>query len=334
MFRFEIVCIHFFWRRTSMLIVPLILALSLPISQAVGDTSEPRIFLTFDDGPIDASLNVLDTLKANGVKATFFLNGFRLKTQGGEKHDHAREALRRMIREGHVIGNHSYDHMRHNSVFENKDYPVDSYRDLEADSTYFSPLNIATIVDALGILSKRSNNAIASIGRMPFSNNWVLPGLSVVCACCTGDGVPPWSPLSKCGTVEQPFSNSARIAGDIAAVLFREHGMAFYGWDVEWGPSNWDAQRVSETLAPEEAIEKEVVEAFNGKGCTIRKLSSEVSCDSPVIQNKVIVLTHDYFFENSWRGRGADINLPKLDKLIKTLKRSGYQFDTLDHYLK
>ncbi len=62
-------------------------------------------------------------------------------------------------------------------------------------------------------------------------------------------------------------------------------------------------------------------------------LSPEVSCGSKTVTGKVIVLTHDSLYENSWRGRGKDVNLPQLDKLIKSVKAKGYVFDTLDHYL-
>jgi len=47
----------------------------------------------------------------------------------------------------------------------------------------------------------------------------------------------------------------------------------------------------------------------------------------------VIVLMHDFLFENGARGRGKDVNMPQLVKLIESLKAKGYTFDTLDHYI-
>lgn len=68
-----------------------------------GAAREKRIALTFDDGPDDSfTPQVLDVLKAHGVKATFFLIGKR-----AEEHP---DMVRRIVREGHVIGNHSYGH--------------------------------------------------------------------------------------------------------------------------------------------------------------------------------------------------------------------------------
>lgn len=70
-----------------------------------GDFGRREIALTFDDGPHPESANkILDILKAKGIKATFFLVGKRI-----EQHP---EVVRRMLAEGHVVGNHTQDHLR------------------------------------------------------------------------------------------------------------------------------------------------------------------------------------------------------------------------------
>lgn len=62
-----------------------------------------QIALTFDDVPDPRyTPQVLRILSANGVKATFFIVGSRAK-----KHP---DLVARIVREGHVIGNHSYNH--------------------------------------------------------------------------------------------------------------------------------------------------------------------------------------------------------------------------------
>lgn len=64
-----------------------------------------RVALTFDDGPNPATTNlVLDVLAANEIKATFFINGNRVNSQA------ARDALKRIIDEGHILANHSHNH--------------------------------------------------------------------------------------------------------------------------------------------------------------------------------------------------------------------------------
>lgn len=60
------------------------------------------VALTFDDGPCRYTGAVLDTLKAHGAKATFFMNGYNLQIYADQ--------VRRMVAEGHQIANHTYNH--------------------------------------------------------------------------------------------------------------------------------------------------------------------------------------------------------------------------------
>lgn len=66
-------------------------------------TKGPKICLTFDDGPSPTiTPKLLDLLKQYNVHATFFVVG-----KNAERYP---DLLKRMIDEGHEIGNHSYDH--------------------------------------------------------------------------------------------------------------------------------------------------------------------------------------------------------------------------------
>jgi len=68
-----------------------------------GDASYKVVALTFDDGPSPIwTPKILDELKKSGVKATFFMLG-----QHVEKYP---DIARRVVLEGHEIGNHTYDH--------------------------------------------------------------------------------------------------------------------------------------------------------------------------------------------------------------------------------
>ena len=63
-----------------------------------------KIYLTFDDGPHPSITPfVLDELKIYGAKATFFCVGSNV-----EKHP---EVYKRIISEGHAVGNHTYNHL-------------------------------------------------------------------------------------------------------------------------------------------------------------------------------------------------------------------------------
>jgi peptidoglycan/xylan/chitin deacetylase (PgdA/CDA1 family) len=66
-------------------------------------TSGGKIALTFDDGP-DPRITplILDTLREHHIKATFFVVGRRVEENP--------DLLRRIVDEGHTIGNHTYAH--------------------------------------------------------------------------------------------------------------------------------------------------------------------------------------------------------------------------------
>lgn len=66
--------------------------------------NEKEIYLTFDDGPSQNTGEILNILKQNNIKATFFVVTNNHDTP--EMHS----MLQRIIREGHTIGIHSYSH--------------------------------------------------------------------------------------------------------------------------------------------------------------------------------------------------------------------------------
>ncbi len=63
------------------------------------------VYLTFDDGPIpEVTPKVLEILDRYGVKATFFMVGENI-----DKHP---EVFAQVVKGGHAIGNHTYNHMK------------------------------------------------------------------------------------------------------------------------------------------------------------------------------------------------------------------------------
>lgn len=73
-------------------------------------TDSDAVFLTFDEGyeypdansPTGNTAHILDTLKEKGVKAVFFVTLPYAKSNP--------DLIKRMINEGHIIGNHSVNH--------------------------------------------------------------------------------------------------------------------------------------------------------------------------------------------------------------------------------
>lgn len=69
----------------------------------VGNTSDKIIYLTFDAGFENGNTPaILDALKKHHVPAAFFLVGNYLETSP--------ELVKRMVAEGHIVGNHTYHH--------------------------------------------------------------------------------------------------------------------------------------------------------------------------------------------------------------------------------
>ena len=73
----------------------------------ISETSS-KVYMTFDEGyEYGLSDDILDTLKAKGVKAMFFITRDFAKAEP--------ELVRRMIAEGHIIGNHSWTHKNYST---------------------------------------------------------------------------------------------------------------------------------------------------------------------------------------------------------------------------
>lgn len=89
----------FYWVKTNRLIKWL-------FPDYVWDLPNPNnsVYLTFDDGPNpEITPWILDLLKRNDIKATFFCVGENIKKQP--------ELARQIVNEGHIIANHTYNHL-------------------------------------------------------------------------------------------------------------------------------------------------------------------------------------------------------------------------------
>ena len=102
-------------RRCAILVLALLLAVLSPSALLYRDAvrtdapvdlpEQKLIALTFDDGPRrSTTTRLLDGLAERGVTATFFLIGCQIANN--------EDVIRRMDREGHQIGIHTFDHMQ------------------------------------------------------------------------------------------------------------------------------------------------------------------------------------------------------------------------------
>lgn len=90
----------------------------------MGDVKEGEkvVYLTFDDGPSENTLKILDILRDYNLKATFFIN----RIDGDLK----KKICKRIIDEGHSIGNHGYSH-NYKKIYSSVDAFFEDFIQLE-----------------------------------------------------------------------------------------------------------------------------------------------------------------------------------------------------------
>ena len=86
--------------------------------EGIYKSDKKRAFLTFDDGPSSVTNTILDTLKQQNVKATFFVLGSQVEKMP--------DVVKRIYDEGHYIANHGYSHVYEN-IYSSPQAVLDEY---------------------------------------------------------------------------------------------------------------------------------------------------------------------------------------------------------------
>lgn len=95
----------------------------------VGSKEEKVLYLTFDAGYENGyTANILDTLKKHNVPAAFFLVGDYLERNP--------DLVRRMVAEGHIVGNHTASHPDMSKISQIEDFS----KELQQVETLFSEI--------------------------------------------------------------------------------------------------------------------------------------------------------------------------------------------------
>jgi peptidoglycan/xylan/chitin deacetylase (PgdA/CDA1 family) len=82
------------------------LALVLTVCAAESNASERVIYLTFDDGPLPGTSNILDVIAQEQVPATMFMVGLHVQASSGQRQLLSRAKAMPFV----TVGNHSYSH--------------------------------------------------------------------------------------------------------------------------------------------------------------------------------------------------------------------------------
>lgn len=143
-----------------------------PGTYYMAHTQEKIVALTFDDGPDPTDTpDVLDILKEKEVRATFFVLGKAAQSNP--------YLLKRLVKEGHEIGNHSFNHdyQQRNLIEEIKQTDHEVFATTGTHTYFYRPPG--------GFLSKNQLETIKNNGQVVAlwsvdSKDWRNPGVKQI----------------------------------------------------------------------------------------------------------------------------------------------------------
>ena len=190
-------------------------------TETQADCQKQTVYLTFDDGPLGGTDDVLRILEAEGVKGTFLMVGFHTyvinKGQLSESPWRKEQVQKAYSNQAlFLVGNHSWLHP------DNGFYPTKNL------TWYYAPEQATEVLKDYDHNDERLSEVIGIaktqfvFSRLPGKDTWRLPG--------------------------DPPDNDG--SGAEAADLLAQHGYQIYGWDgVEWKfyPDGNNGRRPAET---------------------------------------------------------------------------------------
>jgi peptidoglycan-N-acetylglucosamine deacetylase len=148
-----------------------------PATYAQARVDQPYIAMTFDDGPsAENTPRLLEMLKQRNIKATFFLIGQNVASNS--------DLVRRILAEGHEIGNHSWTHPQLSKLSDDRvTAEITQTQDAIRDASGFTP---TLLRPPYGAITPRQREWIESRFGLniilwsvdPF--DWKRPGASVI----------------------------------------------------------------------------------------------------------------------------------------------------------
>ncbi|MEO6523809.1 MAG: polysaccharide deacetylase family protein [Mucilaginibacter sp.] len=301
------------------------------------------VYLSFDDGIQSGTKQVLETLKANSVKATFFLTGSFSNHYISQDETNFLCCLKD-IYENHSIGNHSFSHANEfYSDYYHKGLKIDN-SDLRRSVTDDFKLNKNWINTYLARIfgEKKINestllaaNQVIQLGRLPGRNAWrINPAIF--------------------------NSNQANFLISIddvdtkqeADMLFQD-GYQIFGWHEEW---KMKFELSSDTRSFFKQNIETIVGEYNSPNWDLHSMENfkkdrltedyQDLIDRMMTKRnseKLIILMHDRAFRTGYKKNNTNISpeisikyfdneREKLSKMINTLKQYNARFKTLDKF--
>ncbi len=139
---------------------------------AANEQRDPHVYMTFDDGPHPATTPyLLELLEQNGMHATFFLIGANCARYP--------ELVRAIHEAGHVIGNHSYNHLPVSFLSAKQlQHELQSTNEIIKEITGTTPTMFRP---PFGIMDQRATGCLKDNGLTPVywsaaPEDWLIPG--------------------------------------------------------------------------------------------------------------------------------------------------------------
>ncbi len=238
----------------------------IPKKVAVVEEDSKTIYLTFDDGPLAGSSNIISTLVEEGTPATMFMVGKHI-TRGASRKKVYQEAVDEPLI---LVANHTYTHAngRYRHFYSSKKRVLKDVQKMDA----------MLCRDEVVKDTRYCRLAGRNVFRLPQMHH-DDPG------------------------IKKKYKESSKYDA-----LYKA-GFYIYGWDYQWS-YNPKSGRVNKT--PKQLAKS--IESIHKRGRTKK-------------DNKVILLMHDFSFQDRFKGKQM------LGELITILKKNGWKFETLETYL-
>ena len=150
---------------------------SKPATYTQAHVDQPYVAMTFDDGPsAENTPRLLEMLKQRNIKATFFLIGQNVASNP--------DLVRRILAEGHEVGNHSWTHPQLSKLSDQRvSFEITKTQDAIKDASGFTP---TLLRPPYGAITSRQREWIENQFGLsiilwsvdPF--DWKRPGASVI----------------------------------------------------------------------------------------------------------------------------------------------------------
>ena len=120
------------------------------------DFPDNAVALSFDDGPVESTLPILDILERHNTKAVFFCIGKNI-----EKHP---EIFREIIKRGHIVGNHTYSHTRKMGFLRSKTI-LDEIKKCDEIAEKTGEIKMNLFRPPFGIINPKTKIALQKTGH-------------------------------------------------------------------------------------------------------------------------------------------------------------------------